>query len=201
VPVIPTVTLGGTACTNVVVVNNTTITCTTPARAAGLVDVAVTIDGQTATLANAYTYTESSLSISSSGFVSISATPTNLVYSTNDVLTITTSNPSGYSLKLSMSSDGISNQPLRKDGTSSTYQIVPASSLALGVNEWGYSLTGLANSWRPVSTPSTPDLLKSTSIPTSPAGDATSVYFGVRINSTLPIGSYSGIVVYTAVAN
>ena len=52
-----TVTIGGAAATSVVVVNATTITATTGARAAGLVDVVVTFpDGQTGTLTSAYTY-------------------------------------------------------------------------------------------------------------------------------------------------
>ena len=46
-----TVTLGGTAATNVTVVNSTTITATTPAHAAGAVNVVVrNTDGQSGTL-------------------------------------------------------------------------------------------------------------------------------------------------------
>ncbi len=53
-----TVTFGGTAATNVVVVSSTTITATTPAHAAGAVDVVVTnSNGQSGTLTNGYTYT------------------------------------------------------------------------------------------------------------------------------------------------
>jgi phosphatidylserine/phosphatidylglycerophosphate/cardiolipin synthase-like enzyme len=52
-----TVTLGGTAATNVVVTNSTTITATTPAHAAGAVNVVVTnTDNQSGTLANGFTY-------------------------------------------------------------------------------------------------------------------------------------------------
>ncbi len=52
-----TATVGGTAATGVTVVNATTITATTPAHAAGAVSVTVTNgDGQSATLANAFTY-------------------------------------------------------------------------------------------------------------------------------------------------
>jgi IPT/TIG domain-containing protein len=54
-----TVTLGGTAATGVVVVSPTSITATTPAHAAGAVDVVVTnTDGQSSLpLTNGYTYT------------------------------------------------------------------------------------------------------------------------------------------------
>jgi hypothetical protein len=51
-----TVTFDGTAAAGVVVVNNTTITCTTPAHAVGPVDVTVTNDFGSGTLPNAFTY-------------------------------------------------------------------------------------------------------------------------------------------------
>jgi hypothetical protein len=51
-----TVTLGGTAATNVIVVNSTTITATTPTHAAGAVTVTVTVNGQSGTLTNGFTY-------------------------------------------------------------------------------------------------------------------------------------------------
>ncbi|WP_255447575.1 IPT/TIG domain-containing protein [Schumannella sp. 10F1B-5-1] len=50
------VTLGGTAATGVTVVNDTTITATTPAHAAGAVDVVVTAPGGTATLTNGFSF-------------------------------------------------------------------------------------------------------------------------------------------------
>ena len=53
-----TVSVGGTAATNVVVVGSTSITATTPAHAAGAVNVVVTnTDAQAGTLTNGYTYT------------------------------------------------------------------------------------------------------------------------------------------------
>jgi len=51
-----TVTFGGTAATNVVVVNSTTITAITPAKSAGAVTVAVTVGGQSGSLANGFSY-------------------------------------------------------------------------------------------------------------------------------------------------
>jgi acid phosphatase len=52
------VTLGGTLASNVVVTNSTTITATTPAHAAGSVDVVVTnTNGQSGGKLNAFTYT------------------------------------------------------------------------------------------------------------------------------------------------
>ena len=53
-----TVTFGGVAATGVTRVNSTTITCTTPAHAAGIVNVVVTNpDTQFGTLVNGFTYT------------------------------------------------------------------------------------------------------------------------------------------------
>ena len=55
-----TVSLGGTAATGVNVVGSTSITATTPAHAAGAVNVVVTnTDAQSGTLTNGYTYTTS----------------------------------------------------------------------------------------------------------------------------------------------
>ena len=67
-----TVTFGGTAATSVVVTNSTTITATTPAHAAGAVNVVVTNpDTQTGTLTNGFTYNAIPIS-----FVqAVSATP------------------------------------------------------------------------------------------------------------------------------
>ena len=72
-----TVTLGGTAASNVTLVNSTTITATTAAHAAGAVNVVVrNTDGQTGTLTNGYTYTGSTGGAIS--FVQVaSATPVN----------------------------------------------------------------------------------------------------------------------------
>ena len=51
-----TVTFGGTNATGIVVTNSTTITATTPAHAAGAVDVVVTSNGLSGTKASAFTY-------------------------------------------------------------------------------------------------------------------------------------------------
>ena len=54
----PTVTLGGTAATDVTVVSDTSLTATTPAHAAGAVDVSVARGSDTGTKAGAYTYNQ-----------------------------------------------------------------------------------------------------------------------------------------------
>src|SRR5882672_4084153 len=66
-----TVSFGGTAATNVSVVSATSITATTPAHAAGAVNVTVTNPGaQSGTLTNGFTYTAAAPTIS---FVQVAA--------------------------------------------------------------------------------------------------------------------------------
>src|SRR3989449_8101734 len=60
-----TVSLGGTAATNVTVVSSTSLTATTAAHAAGAVNVVVTnSDGQSGTLTGGYTYTNPAPTVS-----------------------------------------------------------------------------------------------------------------------------------------
>jgi len=58
-----TVTFGGTAASNVTVVNSTTITATSPAHAAGAVNVVVNDSNGSGTLTNGFTYTTVSVGI------------------------------------------------------------------------------------------------------------------------------------------
>ena len=51
-----TVSIGGVSCTNVQIVNSTTLRCMTGAHAAGTVDVVVSVGGATGTLTGAFTY-------------------------------------------------------------------------------------------------------------------------------------------------
>ena len=81
-----TVTFGAAAATNVVVVNSTTITATTPAGSVGAVTVTVTANGQSGSLASAFTYvvppTVTSVSPSSgstAGGTAVTITGTNFV--------------------------------------------------------------------------------------------------------------------------
>jgi hypothetical protein len=84
------VTFGGTAATSVTAVSATTVTCTVPARAAGLVDVAITAPGVTVSAAGAYTYmdapTITGLSPTSgpiTGSTTVTITGTNLAGTTS----------------------------------------------------------------------------------------------------------------------
>lgn len=63
-----TVDFGGSAATSVVVASSTSITCVTPAHAAGAVTVSVTDSDGTGSLANAYTYTSTGGGGATNGF-------------------------------------------------------------------------------------------------------------------------------------
>jgi len=63
------VSFGGVAATNVVVQSETSITCTTPAHIAGVIDVSVSNDFGSDTLANGFTYEEQTASISDLTYV------------------------------------------------------------------------------------------------------------------------------------
>lgn len=58
-----TVTFGGAAASQVTLISATELDVVTPSHAAGAVDVAVTVDGATATLAGAFTYTRGAPSV------------------------------------------------------------------------------------------------------------------------------------------
>ena len=74
-----TVTFGGTAASNVTVASSTSITATTPAHAAGAVNVVVSDSNGSGTLTNGFTYTASTVGIS---FAQVaSATPQSQVIS------------------------------------------------------------------------------------------------------------------------
>ncbi|WP_369986802.1 autotransporter domain-containing protein [Pseudomonas xanthosomatis] len=67
------VTFGGTSATGIVVVNATTITATTPAHAAGAVDVVVTTPGGTGPLVSGYTYIAPSPPVAGAVSVTVAA--------------------------------------------------------------------------------------------------------------------------------
>jgi hypothetical protein len=85
------VTIGGVAATGLTVVNATTITATTPAHAAGAVDVAVTTPGGTGTGTGLYTYGAAGPTVASvspnrgptTGGTSVTITGTNLTGATS----------------------------------------------------------------------------------------------------------------------
>jgi hypothetical protein len=153
----------------------------------------------------------------SSGTVAVNATPTAGGVQTinNDVVTVSTNDAAGYTLKINETGAG---GTLVSGGNS-----IPASAgtfaspVAQAVNTWGYRVDGAgtfgAGPTTPVSSvaisgtikfaavPATasPDTIKTTA--TTASNDVTNVYYGVAVNTATPSGSYTNSVTYTATAN
>ena len=106
------VTIGGNECSNVVVVNATTVTCTTPEGAVGTEDVVVTTPGGSDTITDGYTYVLPPT-------IADSILPSAAVL-VGDAVTITTDTswPAGYSIARQW-------QVSEDDGT--TWQDVPGA--------------------------------------------------------------------------
>ncbi|MCL1876920.1 IPT/TIG domain-containing protein, partial [Candidatus Saccharibacteria bacterium] len=201
---LPVVTFdaGGTpaVCTNVVVVSDTQITCTTGAHAAGIVAVAVAIGSDTASLANAYEYlvptyitlewddSEDSLEIS--GAASSGGT----VLSESTTVIVSTNNAAGYLLKLSMNTS--EQRLVCTTGAGANHYLGPATSASLGLNEWGYSLNS-GSSWAAVPALASPVTVANTNA-ANESGDSTAVLFSGKLNNSTPACRYGGMVKWTA---
>lgn len=153
----------------------------------------------------------------SSGTVTINATPTSGGVQTiaADTVTVSTNDASGYTLKLAETT-----------GTStltSGSNTIPASSgtqaspIVQAANTWGYRVDGIggfgagptsgasnaaiSGSIKFAAVPATasPDTIKTTA--TTASSDVTSVWYGVAVNTSTPSGTYTNSVTYTATAN
>ena len=110
------VTYGGTTATSVVVVDAATITCLTPAHAAGAVDVTVTNpDAQSATLAGGFTYTGSGGPTGGGAFRFLTASlprgSTNVVYAAT-LVTANAGGPVTYAVSSGSLPPGLTLDPL-----------------------------------------------------------------------------------------
>ena len=154
--------------------------------------------------------------LSSNGTVTINATPTAAGVQTiaNDVVTVSTNNAAGYTLKIAETG---ASSALVSGGNS-----IPASSgtfaspIAQVVNTWGYrvdgvggfgaSATSAANNtaigaikFAAVPATASPDTLKTTA--STASNDTTSIWYGVAVNTSTPAGTYTNSVTYTATTN
>ncbi len=158
---------------------------------------------------------DSTITISSAGTVNISLMPdaAGVMSSASDTVRVSTNNASGYNLALHMSTANTS-LTSGSDSISQTNGSLAAPA-ALANNSWGYRIDGqggfgssstsaevnVANSsftWAGVPAGgSTTNIVKSTS--STANNDQTTVWYGVRANSSLSNGNYSGTVTYTAI--
>ena len=156
------------------------------------------------------------ISISSGPTVAISLTPTpgGVVTSASNTVTVSTNNTTGYTLTLA-NSDATRNL-VSGGNTITPHAGTQASPTALATNTWGYRVVGVggfgaaaysaetnngssSSTWAGVPAAGSANTLKTTAATAS--GDTTTVWYGVKADSTKPGGSYTDTVTYTAITN
>jgi hypothetical protein len=151
------------------------------------------------------------------GTVNINVTPTGSGAQTiaSDTVTVSTNDPSGYTLQLAETSASSS---LVSGGNS-----IPASAgtqavpIAMANNTWGYRIDSVGGfgagptssqssaavsgtiKFAAVPATASPNTLKTTSGTAS--SDTTNVWYGVAVNTSQPAGTYTNSVTYTVTAN
>jgi hypothetical protein len=217
------VTVGGEACAQYNVVNNTTITCTLPSFVtAGTKSVLVTTAGGTNSANTLYTAVEKYLTLSAPATVSIGALP-DTFSSGLSTATVSTNSPSGYNLSLQSSSANLTETmtptaviPTISGYTSASPASASVVSGLIGTQAfWGYRVTGqgsfgastaaetnapaTAYAWATI--PTTITLVRSgnqTDNLTANIPQNTDVWFGVSPAMSNTSGSYTVSITYTA---
>jgi hypothetical protein len=156
------------------------------------------------------------ISVGSSTTVALSITPASggSISSASDTVTVNTNDSAGYNLTLS---DGDTNTSLVNGVNTITAhsgtQAVPTTMTTN--NKWGYRvdnvggfgagpgavLNSVASSsltWAGVPSSSSPNTLKSPTSPSGVGGDTTTVWYATRVDQTIPSGTYTDTVTYTA---
>lgn len=131
--------------------------------------------------------------------IDIDATPAGVTKTVQEDIKVTTNSGTGYKLYLSMNNDNANGNRLYYNGnTTETSYIIPTTSTSLDTNSWGFSKDGTNFSAVPLQGSET----VIGSADSTPASTVThSIYYGFNVNNTLPFGQYSGVVLYTAVAD
>lgn len=157
------------------------------------------------------------ISVSSSGAVAIGITPTGsgAASSASDTVTVSTNNSAGYNLVLKDSDTTLT--LTNGSNTIANHAGTFASPSTLANNSWGYRVDGagtfgagptsaqtnqanLSGTWAGIKSSSVAgDTIKTTA--TTASGDTTTVWYGVKADTTKPNGSYTNTVVYTATTN
>jgi hypothetical protein len=159
----------------------------------------------------------STISMSTDGTVNVNLTPTasGSMSSDSDTVLVSTNNSSGYALTLSDANTDTnlingSNNIAADAGT----QASPSSTLTN--NRWGYRVDGVGGfgagptsaesnvssssyKWAGVPSSASPNTLKTTS--STATDDSTTVWFGVKADTSNPNGTYTDTVTYTATTN
>ncbi len=152
-----------------------------------------------------------------SGTVNVDVIPSGAGAQTiaSDTITISTNNPTGYTLKIAEST--ASSDLVSGGDTIPASAGTQASPVVASANTWGYRVDGvggfgagptssasnaaISGSIKFAAVPATgsPNTIKTTSAPAS--NDTTTVWYGVAANTSTPPGTYTNIVLYTAVTN
>ena len=152
---------------------------------------------------------ESAISVASSSSstgINMAAVP-NTITTASDSASVSTTTITGYNLKFSTNSTSSNLEHLSLSGYS-----IPTISAAtpLTNNSWGFSLTNpdptpLTANFSTVPSSAAPTTLKSTSIATDDGTtdipDVVNIYYGAKVDSTIPSGTYGNTVLYTATSN
>lgn len=135
---------------------------------------------------------ETSLSIATSGNVSIQVTPTTegtLATGASNVI-VTSTDVMGYKLYI---------RSLTDTNMNNLGSLLPASTnvspATLAANTWGYNTDASTNF---VGLTLDDTLIRSVTVPT-PSGDITTITYGIKVDMEKPAGNYETTVVYTAV--
>ncbi|MGV9001597.1 MAG: hypothetical protein ACOH18_01415 [Candidatus Saccharimonadaceae bacterium] len=163
-------------------------------------------------------FSSCSITLTSSTSLAANVTPGGSTTCTvaNDDVTVRTGSSTGYTLTVS-DSDTTTSLDRSGGGSITTVSGTPASPTTLSANKWGYRVDGLAgfgagptSAVSNAAVPSegyaampilgSPDTLK---IKTSAAtvAETTKVWYGICSNTSIPAGSYTNTVVYTAIIN
>jgi hypothetical protein len=157
------------------------------------------------------------ISMTTSGTVTIGITPTGVgsASSSSDTVTVNSNNSTGYNLTLS-NNDTTLTLAGPNSNTIAAHGGTFASPSTLGNNSWGYRVDGvgtfgagptsgetnqanLSGTWAGVPSSASAQQLKNTS--STAANDVTTVWYGVKADTTKPSGAYTDSVTYTATTN
>lgn len=156
------------------------------------------------------------ISLTTSTNVNLSITPTGAgaASSASDTVTVSTNNATGYNL--SLANTDTNTNLVNGANTIAAHTGTFAAPSTLANNSWGYRVDGagtfgagptaaetsqanLSGTWAGVPSSAAPQQLKSTG--SNSTSDATTVWYGVKVDTSKPSGAYSDQVTYTAVTN
>lgn len=156
------------------------------------------------------------ISLTTSTTVALAITPTGAgaASSASDTVTVATNNATGYNL--SLANTDTNTNLVNGANTIAAHSGTFGTPSTLGNNSWGYRVDGagtfgagptaaqtnqanLSGTWAGVPSSASPQQLKTTG--TNTAGDVTTVWYGVKVDTSKVSGAYSDQVTYTAVTN